>query len=308
VIRIELPERGAVLATHSYSALVECLLSLHVAFDREGHPLAESRLRGLRRLDADLRHRLEGFRSLFEADPPELFLAWPDGAPESFDAGLARLSPHAPELCSTLTEYWDAAFADEWRRIEPVLEEADAETSRRLEEHGLVHLFERLPAGAHADARALTVESPTDATIVPSAERSLRFSPSTFVWRRILVAADRRGPVTVLYAAPASMRQLRPVAAPTELVGMLSALADDTRLRVLKLIAHRPRTAQELAPIVGMSSTGLSKILRKLATAGLVDARREGYYVVYSLNTAQIRSLPQVLEQFLGGSPESQAA
>jgi DNA-binding transcriptional ArsR family regulator len=57
-----------------------------------------------------------------------------------------------------------------------------------------------------------------------------------------------------------------------------------------------------------MSTTGLSKILRKLAAAGLLDARREGYYVVYSLNTAQIRSLPLVLEHFLGGSRESRAA
>jgi DNA-binding transcriptional ArsR family regulator len=120
-----------------------------------------------------------------------------------------------------------------------------------------------------------------------------------FVWRRVLVAADERWPTTVLYTAPASARYLRPDPAPPELVDMLSALADDTRLRVLKLIAIRPRTAQELAPIVGMSTTGLSKILRKLADAGLLEGQREGYYVVYSLNTARIRTLPLVLEEFL---------
>lgn len=308
MIRIELPRRHGVEVVHGYSALVECLLSLHVAFDRSGHPLAEARLRVLRRLDRGLRRRIEGLRTLFEADPPDSFLAWPAGTPETFEAGIARLSAHAPELCSTLADYWDEAFAGDWMRIEPLLAKAAAQASRRLEDHGLASLFERLPPGTHADARVLTVESPADASVVPSAERRLRLSPSTFVWRRVLVGTDPGGPVTVLYAAPASLSRLRPDAAPAELVDMLSALADDTRLRVLKLVAERPRTAQELAPIVGMSTTGLSKILRKLAAAGLLDARREGYYVVYSLNTAQIRSLPLVLEHFLGGSRESRAA
>jgi DNA-binding transcriptional ArsR family regulator len=157
-----------------------------------------------------------------------------------------------------------------------------------------------------ADGGVVTVASPLDATIVASRERPVRFSPSMFVWRRLLVGSDPAGPVTVLYQAPAASRFLRPDAAPAELVEMLSALADDTRLRVLKLIAERPRTAQELAPIVGMSTTGLSKSLRRLADAGLVASRREGYYVVYSLNTAQIRSLPLALEQFLRGGSDSE--
>jgi DNA-binding transcriptional ArsR family regulator len=306
MIRIELPRRRAADVEHCYSALAECVLSLHVAFDRHGHPLAESRLRALRRLDADLRKRIEAFRPLLESDPPAPFLTWPSSEePESFDAGLARVSPSAPELCAALAEYWDASFAAEWTRIEPLLADALDDARRRLGEHGIAGLFCKLPPGAEADARVLAVESEAEAMIVPSPQRPVRFSPSAFLWRRILVADEDVGPVTVLYAAPASICQLRPDAVPSELVEMLSALADDTRLRVLKLVAERPRTAQELAPIVGMSTTGLSKILRKLAAAGLLDPRREGYYVVYSLNTAQLRTLPLVLEQFLG---ESRAA
>ena len=58
----------------------------------------------------------------------------------------------------------------------------------------------------------------------------------------------------------------------------------------------------------GLPGARIALSTRCPGTAGLLDARREGYYVVYSLNTAQIRSLPQVLEQFLGDSPESRAA
>lgn len=320
MIRVELPRGRGKGVWHSYSAFVECLLNLHVAFDRNDHPLAESRLRLVRRLDIGLRRRLEAFRPVFEADPPAAFLAWPFEAPETLEAGLARVSGLPPalvreqvgaaagadpsgfvqELCATIAEYWAATFAGDWMRIERRLAEAVDEAGRLATEDVLPGILGKPPPGIRAEGRMLTVASPEDTTIVASPERPVRFSPTMFVWRRVIVAADGRWPATVLYTAPASARFLSPDPAPRELVDMVSALADDTRLRVLKLIAARPRTAQELAPIVGMSTTGLSKILRKLADAGLLEGHREGYYVVYSLNAARIRTLPLVLEQFLG--------
>jgi DNA-binding transcriptional ArsR family regulator len=84
-----------------------------------------------------------------------------------------------------------------------------------------------------------------------------------------------------------------------ELLDMLRALGDDTRLRVLKLLAEQPRTTQELAPLVGLSAAGLSKALRRLADAGLVRSRREGYYVVYSLDSARLTALSEAIASFL---------
>jgi len=307
MIRIELPHRRGAGIQYGYSAFVECVLSLHVAFHRGGHPFAESRLRGLRRLDADLRRRIEELRPLFEADQLDALFAWPLDGPETFEAGLTRMSGYPSDLRSTLADYWHATFAGDWLRIEPRLADAVDEASLRLAERGFAGVLGKLPPGARAHANVLTVESAGDVTIVPTPQRPLRLSPSMFVWRRLLVATAPEGSATVLYTAPAANRLLHPDAAPSELVETLSALADDTRLRVLKLIALRPRTAQELAPIIGMSTTGMSKILRKFADAGLVEARREGYYVVYSLNAARIRTLPIVLEEFLGGR-DSRAA
>jgi DNA-binding transcriptional ArsR family regulator len=86
---------------------------------------------------------------------------------------------------------------------------------------------------------------------------------------------------------------------PAELLRILRALGDDTRLRILKLIAERPRTTQELGPLVGLSTAGLSKSLRRLAEAGLVVPRREGYYVVYSLDPVRIAALSPAITGFL---------
>src|SRR5262249_45961954 len=114
------------------------------------------------------------------------------------------------------------------------------------------------------------------------------------------VSCDPPSPLAIVYAAPSLVRGAEPRLPPAELLKLLRAVADDTRLRVLRLIAERPRTTQELGPLVGLSNAGLSKSLRRLAEAGLVVPRREGYYVVYSLAPGRLQSLAAALERFLG--------
>ena len=67
----------------------------------------------------------------------------------------------------------------------------------------------------------------------------------------------------------------------------------------MKLIAERPRSTQELAPLVGISQAGLPKHLRLLARAGVLETRREGYYVLYSLAPDRIDALPDAVRRFM---------
>jgi DNA-binding transcriptional ArsR family regulator len=84
-----------------------------------------------------------------------------------------------------------------------------------------------------------------------------------------------------------------------DVLHVLRALADETRLRALKLIAAGPRSTQELAPLVGITEAGLSKHLWQLARAGLVQSRREGYYVLYNLDPDRIATLSDAVLLFL---------
>src|SRR5262249_56137329 len=98
-----------------------------------------------------------------------------------------------------------------------------------------------------------------------SLANKLVLSPSFFVWPHLRVNCDPPWPLAIVYAAPAVAREADPRVPDARLLDALRALADDTRLRVLKLIAERPRTTQELEPLVGLSRAGLSKSLRRLA-------------------------------------------
>jgi DNA-binding transcriptional ArsR family regulator len=124
-------------------------------------------------------------------------------------------------------------------------------------------------------------------------------SPSVFVWPHLRVNCDAPWPTTIVYTTPALAGNATPRIPPAQLLSLLQALSDDTRLRILRLIAQQPRTTQELAPLVGLSNAGLSKSLQRLADAGLISPRRESYYVVYSLAPHRIEALAQALEDFL---------
>ena len=148
-------------------------------------------------------------------------------------------------------------------------------------------------------ARRLRVDLPHDHELAIGPSRPLVLTPSAFVWPHVRVNCDDPWPVGFVFPAPFVRRQARPPVASAELLAVLRALADDTRLRALKLIAERPRSAQELAPLIGITEAGLTKQLRQLAQAGILTSRREGYYVVYELDPRRLAALSEELLAFL---------
>jgi DNA-binding transcriptional ArsR family regulator len=226
-----------------------------------------------------------------------------DGEASRELAGLLLADPveAGRRFAGLLADYWQAAFAAEWGRIEPLLAESVAEAGRLLASSGIWSVLGRLPPRCRADATRgeLLIDLPHEHDVVVSETSPLVLSPSVYVWPHLRVNCDPPWPTALVYAAPFLAREAAPRVPPAELLRMLRALGDDTRLRILKLIAERPRTTQELGPLVGLSTAGLSKSLRRLAEAGLVAPRREGYYVVYSLDPARIAALSPAIEGFL---------
>jgi len=74
-----------------------------------------------------------------------------------------------------------------------------------------------------------------------------------------------------------------------DLVEFYKALSDRTRLRIVGLLAERPRYVQELADALGVSAPTVSHHLFRLRAAGLVAAGRQTTQVYYRLETDRIR-------------------
>ncbi len=71
-------------------------------------------------------------------------------------------------------------------------------------------------------------------------------------------------------------------------VALLSKLfSDETRLRILMLLAHKELCVCQLMAVLGISQPLVSRNLSLLSSAGLLDERREGKLVFYSLRKRQ---------------------
>lgn len=87
--------------------------------------------------------------------------------------------------------------------------------------------------------------------------------------------------------------------APNERVEQLTlffkALADENRLKLVGLLAHKPHSVEELAANLGISSATVSHHLQRLLKADLVEARTQQYYNVYALRADTLRQMAEQL-------------
>ncbi len=74
-----------------------------------------------------------------------------------------------------------------------------------------------------------------------------------------------------------------------ELLSFFKALADASRLKIIGLLARQPYSGEELAALLGLKASTVSHHLARLAEAGLVSARAEGYYSIYQLEEAALQ-------------------
>jgi DNA-binding transcriptional ArsR family regulator len=63
----------------------------------------------------------------------------------------------------------------------------------------------------------------------------------------------------------------------------LKALGHENRLMILCLLCERPRTVSELEDLLALSQATVSQHLARLRQEGLVDTRRDGRAITYSI-------------------------
>jgi DNA-binding transcriptional ArsR family regulator len=77
-----------------------------------------------------------------------------------------------------------------------------------------------------------------------------------------------------------------------------SALADPTRRAVLDLLRRGGQPAGQIAQAFPVSRPAISKHLRLLRRAHLVEERREGRFRVYQLNPEPLKAVDKWVEQY----------
>ena len=82
------------------------------------------------------------------------------------------------------------------------------------------------------------------------------------------------------------------------MITTFEALADPTRRRILDLLRERPRLVGELVELLEMSQPGVSKHLRVLREAGLVDVRQDAQRRWYEVRPEPLADVHTWLESY----------
>src|SRR6478752_4044308 len=79
---------------------------------------------------------------------------------------------------------------------------------------------------------------------------------------------------------------------------VLQALADPSRRTVLEILREHPASAGELADALPIARPGVSRHLRVLREAGLVDVRQEAQRRIYSLRPEPLADVDEWLDGY----------
>lgn len=209
----------------------------------------------------------------------------------------------AKQFLEFLHRYWhECGFREQWEQTEPLLARTVTDIGRKMANDGLFGMLSGLAPEITVDPGAGTfwVRRAADEDLVIDGRSRLVIALSGFIWPHVGVINNPPHHLGLVYPVTAATPDLTPNIPPAGLVPLLRALADDTRLHALRLIARRPRSTQELAQLLHVSEAAVSKHLRQLTLAGLLQSHRDGYYVLYGLVPDHLHQLSGSLVAYLG--------
>ncbi|HSK96788.1 MAG TPA: DUF5937 family protein [Euzebyales bacterium] len=229
------------------------------------------------------------------------------GAVDESRAALARQTFDDPaavrnRLARMLERYWDAAFRDEWERLLPRIEAEVTDGARALVTRGVPGLVaELLPEGRWVQSvSSIVVDKAHDCRCDVGGRGGLQFVPTVYGWPRVLIEVDEPWPVLVIFPLRDMRQPEVPHASDHEVAEGLRALGDETRLQITRMVAEQPRSTKELAALLRLSDSAVSRHLKILDAAGVVTGQRDGYFVLYRLRPERIGQLGGALRRTLG--------
>jgi DNA-binding transcriptional ArsR family regulator len=239
-------------------------------------------------------------------------------------------SPHEPGLAALV----DRAMAGDSSAL-PALEEAlpDYKREARLQilrdpEETVADLVAVLGAWAERftpiesrvtailerdyESRAADRANLAPAELIERTTNGIRWLPEGGVKRVILAPSYFSRPYNFLMSAsdfrlfgyPVSDEALEavdPLAAPQSVVRLHRALGDDTRLKILKLLAGRDLYLTEIAQQLQLSKPTIKHHLALLRSAGLVTITESGTVMYYSLRRNRLDDASADIKRFLIG-------
>ncbi|HSJ86693.1 MAG TPA: ArsR family transcriptional regulator [Anaerolineales bacterium] len=191
--------------------------------------------------------------------------------------------------------FWKNYLQAEWNRVRPMLEES-ARAFNQVDYHGMSRLdIVEFVTGkeVHESKWGDQLQNAKELIFIPNAH----FGP----YMRATVIED-----TFYIYFGAHLPEGSDIRVPeldrAEIVSRISALADDTRLQILQMIAEEGEMrSQEIMEAIKLSQPSVSRYLSQLTAAGYLQERRANGAKAYILNKDRIEKTLKAVNAFLLG-------
>jgi DNA-binding transcriptional ArsR family regulator len=193
-------------------------------------------------------------------------------------------------IVSHLRMMWEEVLKDEWGRVQPLIEESVAAFERTNLEGMTDEEAVQFVTGQKNEKWGKWVEGKGSVIFVPSAH----MGPYTGV-------VHSEDTVWVIFGARQPEGEWQGITdlSRVELLVWLSALSDDTRLRILGLIRERGELcAQEIIDLLELSQSTSSRHLRQLTASGYLRERRIEAGKCYSLNPDRLLDTARAIKSY----------
>ncbi len=218
---------------------------------------------------------------------------------ESIEARAFEYVMDPPAMRTLIVDHlqrmWNDLFKAEWERVEPMLRE-----SVKAFQSTDFSKMDRFEA-----TRFVTGQDLDEEKWKPSLERAERilFIPNAHIGPYVSRLPDENALVILFGARQPENAAIRiPELDRADIVSRLAALADDTRLQVLQMIADNGEMrAQEIIEATKLSQPSVSRYLGQLTATGYLQERRVNGAKAYVLNRERIAKTLKAVEVFLLG-------
>ncbi|PEO42598.1 ArsR/SmtB family transcription factor [Bacillus pseudomycoides] len=199
-------------------------------------------------------------------------------------------------VCNFLYQYHQRYFARELFQIEPWLERSVYDVKETIKQNPLSLSKNLHPRFLIHEKEIIFLKARTWQYRYEDLS-AITLYPSTFVAPHLLIDNLISTHIKVYYEVEIASSYTDEV--PKDLLRILQAISDETRLKMLRDLSFQSFCTQQLTERYSLTKSTVSNHLKMLESTGLIQKERKGYYVFYKTNRERLEQIRVDLDQFM---------
>ncbi|ROR27152.1 ArsR family transcriptional regulator [Mobilisporobacter senegalensis] len=198
-------------------------------------------------------------------------------------------------IINVMTEFYNKIFINEIKYLQPFLIRILKKELNECYKEGLLNRINKIHERIEVNGTEIILHKNKEYHFDATKLNKIVITASTFMSPHLLMSEEKG----ILGLTKLVVIEEKKGVVPSDLVLIFKALGDETRLKILHEMRKGPVSTQSLALALKITEAGISKHLKLLFTAGLVEKYRHGNYIHYIICKDAIDYIPYNLYEYI---------